>query len=148
MRSIVLAVMLAVLVSGLSACQIVYKLPTRQGNVVDQKDLDKLQTGMTRDQIRFLLGTPIAKSPFRDDRWDYVGYYRSPRGELYTRAVSLFFTEDKLVRMVGVQEESGDQGVSNPDLDTLARERKKALNEDERDQSNQETGVVLTPEGS
>lgn len=148
MRSLLTALVIVLVSSGLGACQLIYKLPTRQGNVVDQKDLDKLQTGMTRDQVRFLLGTPIAKSPFRDDRWDYVGYYRSPRGELNTRAVSLFFDADTLVRMDGVAAESGDSAVATPDYERVIREEKKEKNEAERDESARPPpGVILGPEG-
>lgn len=72
--------LLAVLALSLSACQILYRLPTRQGNVIDQRDLNKLQIGMTREQVKFVMGTPVAANPFRDERWDYFGYYKSPRG--------------------------------------------------------------------
>ena len=59
----------AFLLIPLSACELVYKLPTRQGNVIDQKEIDKVTLGMTRDQVRFILGTPIAASTLTDDRW-------------------------------------------------------------------------------
>ena len=81
--------LLSLVFAGLCGCQIVYKLPTRQGNVYDQKDLQKIQLGMTREQVHFVLGTPIATSPFREDRWDYVGYYKSPRGQVITRTMLL-----------------------------------------------------------
>ncbi|MEC9363711.1 MAG: outer membrane protein assembly factor BamE, partial [Pseudomonadota bacterium] len=64
-------VFLLVCACALAGCQIIYKLPTRQGNVIEQKQLDQLQTGMTREQVLFLMGTPLAASPFREDRWDY-----------------------------------------------------------------------------
>jgi outer membrane protein assembly factor BamE len=56
-------ILLSILVLSLSACSIVYKLPTRQGNVIEQKQLDQLQLGMSKDQVKFLLGTPIASDP-------------------------------------------------------------------------------------
>ena len=58
---------------------------------------------MTREQVRFLLGTPVAASPFRDDRWDYTGYYKSPRGKVFSRTVTLFFAGNALARMEGVK---------------------------------------------
>ena len=97
------AIFLSLLLLGLAGCSIVYKLPTRQGNVIDQKQFDLLKVGQTREQVKFLLGTPIATSPFRNDRWDYYGYYKDPRGKVSTRTISLFFDGDKLGRMEGVQ---------------------------------------------
>lgn len=97
------SILVILLMFGLSGCAVVYKLPTRQGNVIDQKQFDLLKVGQTREQVKFLLGTPIATSPFRNDRWDYYGYYKDPRGKVSTRTISLFFDGDKLERMEGVQ---------------------------------------------
>jgi len=97
------ALIALLVIAGLAGCSIVYRLPTRQGNVLEQKDLDQLQVGMTREQVKFLMGTPVAASPFRTDRWDYTGYYKSPRGKIYSRTVTLFFDGDKLARMDGVK---------------------------------------------
>lgn len=92
--------MLALLLAG---CNVVYKLPTRQGNVIEQDKLDRIEVGMTRSQVRFLLGTPLAASPFTDERWDYLGYYRSPRGAIAKRVVSFYFEGDELVRAEGLR---------------------------------------------
>jgi outer membrane protein assembly factor BamE len=110
--------------------EIVYKLPTRQGNVIEQKQLDQLHVGMTRDQVKFLMGTPIATNPFREDRWDYFGYYKSPRGEVSRRNVTLYFDNTKLTHMEGVRVASADQEVQaktldDPDFDTLAKQQKQ-----------------------
>ncbi|AXQ29263.1 outer membrane protein assembly factor BamE [Solimonas sp. K1W22B-7] len=139
---------------ALSACQIVYKLPTRQGNVIEQKQLDQLQTGMTREQVRFLMGTPVAASPFEDRRWDYVGYYKSPRGKVSSRVVSVYFESEKVARLEGVKalegEKAADKALENPDVKTVLREDKKAQAEDTRVESEQgkESGVILTPDRS
>jgi outer membrane protein assembly factor BamE (lipoprotein component of BamABCDE complex) len=143
MRSIlILSVALA-----LSACQLVYKLPTRQGNVIDQKQLDQLQVGMTRDQVKFLMGTAIAASPFRDDRWDYIGYYKSPRGEVSTRTVTLFFSGNKLDRMDGIQLAGADKGVQPPNARTVIDQQKKEKMEDSRTENERapDPGIVITP---
>ena len=131
---------LAALVLSLCGCNIVFKLPTRQGNVIDQKELDALQLGMSRDQVKFLLGTPIAKSVFREDRWDYVGYYKNPRGKVFSRTVSLYFENDSLVRMDGQKAAEGD---STPDLEALENEQKKIATEAERAQEKTDSGIVI-----
>lgn len=128
--------LLALTVLLLCGCGMIYKLPTRQGNVLEQKQLDQLKTGMTREQVRYLLGTPIATSPFRTDRWDYVGYYRSPRGKVFSRTVSLYFGKDqKLERMEGIQDANAAKALESPDMDAIMREEKKAALEEERSES-------------
>ncbi len=134
----------AVLLGG---CQIIYKLPTRQGNVIEQKQLDQLKIGMTQEQVTYLLGTPLAASPFRADRWDYVGYYKSPRGEVSKRVVTLYFGADQtLSRMEGTEKAAAEPEIENPDLKTVIEDEKKAANEDAREASDaeQKTGVVIT----
>src|SRR3546814_17545425 len=64
--------------------------------------LDQLKLGMTHEQVHYLIGTPIAASAFRPNRWDYVGYYKSPRGEVTERIVSLYFADNVLARMDGI----------------------------------------------
>lgn len=55
-----------------------HKIPIQQGNVVTQEMLAKLKPGMTPNQVRFVLGSPLVVDPFRNDRWDYV--YRLETG--------------------------------------------------------------------
>jgi outer membrane protein assembly factor BamE len=128
---------------ALCGCQIIYKLPTRQGNVIEQKQLDQLQVGMTRDQVRFLMGTPIAASPFRDDRWDYLGYYKSPRGKVSNRVVSLFFDGNTLTRMDGIKVANAEEDIENPDMKTVIDQEKKSATEKSRDDTDRDTGVII-----
>jgi outer membrane protein assembly factor BamE len=137
------AVFAILLLLPLAACELIYKLPTRQGNVIEQKELDTLKLGMTRDQVRFILGTPIASSGLREDRWDYFGYYKPPRGKAFSRTVSLYFEGNALVRMEG--EKPVANGNSTPDLKALAEEQKKAATEEERAQEKKDTGTIITP---
>ena len=139
----VLFVVVAVL--SLSACQIIYKLPTRQGNVIEQKQLDQLKTGMTRDQVQYLMGTPVAASSFRPDRWDYVGYYRSPRGEVTQRVVSLYFDGNTLARMEGLQSSTDTHEIDDPDVKSVLDAQKKAAKEDARAKNDAKASTVVTP---
>ena len=78
-----------------------HKIDIQQGNVITQDMIDKLQPGMTRSQVRFVLGTPLLIDPFRTDRWDYV-YSLKKRGELLEqRQLKVFFKDDKMVRYEG-----------------------------------------------
>jgi outer membrane protein assembly factor BamE len=101
-----------------------------------------LQVGMSREQVRFIMGTPIATSAFRNDRWDYYGYYKPPRGEPYSRTVSLFFEGDKLARMEG---EKPVKGTASPDVELIEKERQKAAAEKERAKEEKKTEGILAP---
>jgi len=78
-----------------------YRIDVRQGNYVDQKMVSQLRKGMTRDQVRFVLGTPLVVDAFRQDRWDYVYLFRPGRGEELRRTISVFFVGDVLDRLEG-----------------------------------------------
>ena len=78
-----------------------YRIDIQQGNIVTQEMLDKLELGMSRNQVRFILGTPLIVDPFRANRWDYV-YRMSKRGDLVEhRQLKVFFRDDRLERFEG-----------------------------------------------
>jgi outer membrane protein assembly factor BamE len=77
----------------------VYRINIQQGNYLDPAALEQLQVGMTRSQVRYLLGTPMVPDAFDKDRWDYLFYFK--RGRLRDpeqRKVTVFFEEDKVTR--------------------------------------------------
>lgn len=83
--------------AALSGCSI-YKLSMRQGNVITQKEMSSLHKGMTRSQVEGVLGTPLIRDPFQNERWDYVFYYRKPGGNPIERTVSVYFKDGKVSR--------------------------------------------------
>lgn len=76
-----------------------HKIDVQQGNVIDQEALEKLKPGLTRSQVRFLLGTPLLIDPFRDNRWDYVYNYRNAGKLTAQNRLTLFFDHDVLDRI-------------------------------------------------
>jgi outer membrane protein assembly factor BamE len=84
-----------------------YRIDVRQGNYVDQEMVAQLRRGMTREQVRFVLGTPLVVDMFRNDRWDYVYRFTKGRGEPEQRVFSVFFDGDVLDRVAG-DVEAGD----------------------------------------
>lgn len=83
----------------------VYRANIAQGNLIKQEDLDQAEVGMTRNQIRFLLGTPMVDDPFHQNRWDYVYYLKLGRDDaLQKRWVSVFFTADRVSEIRKEQE--------------------------------------------
>jgi outer membrane protein assembly factor BamE len=96
-KLIALGAVLAV-VFALGGC--VYRINIQQGNFLKPEDIDRVQTGMTRSQVRFLLGTPMVSDTFDTDRWDY--YYYLVKGhsrKKETRHVVVQFDSDKVVRI-------------------------------------------------
>jgi outer membrane protein assembly factor BamE len=101
MRSLLLPACLALLLGG---CLSVYKVEVQQGNVVSQDMIEKLKPGMTRSQVRFVLGTPLVTDSFHPNRWDYYYYLRRSKektGE--TRRLMVIFKNDTLVSVQGDQ---------------------------------------------
>ena len=75
----------------------IYRASISQGNLIKQEDLDQVEIGMTENQVRFLLGTPMIDDPFSRHRWDYVYYLRVGRNDaVYKRWVSVFFVDEKV----------------------------------------------------
>ena len=64
----------------------VYKIDIQQGNVVTQDMIDQLRPGMTRRQVRFIMGNPLIQDTFNTNRWDYL-YSLQPGGGKRQRAV-------------------------------------------------------------
>jgi outer membrane protein assembly factor BamE len=78
-----------------------YKPEIQQGNYVSQEAIAQVKPGMTREQVRFLLGTPLLTDIFHADRWDYVYWREAENGKRETRKVALFFNDGKLARIEG-----------------------------------------------
>lgn len=77
----------------------VYRINIQQGNYLDPAALEQLQVGMTRSQVRYLLGTPMVPDAFNNDRWDYLFYFKRGRlREPEERKVTVFFEDDKVAR--------------------------------------------------
>lgn len=138
--------LLTLLLLGLSGCQLIYKLPTRQGNVLEQKDLDKLKPGMTREQVKFVMGTPLAATPFRSDRWDYVGYYKSPRGIVSRRTVTVYFDGEVASRVEGVESAKGDGALSSPDADAVIKADAQDRAAARRSARDNDSDIILNPD--
>ena len=77
-----------------------YRINIQQGNYLEERDVDEVQPGMTRSQVRFLLGTPMVADVFDPDRWDYVYFLKIGRtGDMYRRHFVIFFEGDQAVRI-------------------------------------------------
>jgi outer membrane protein assembly factor BamE len=78
-----------------------YRIDIRQGNYITQEMVAQLKPGMTRDQVRFILGTPLVADIFHAERWDYIYSFKPGRGEMQLRRFAVFFEDNKLARVAG-----------------------------------------------
>lgn len=80
----------------------VYKVDIQQGNVVTQDMIDQLRPGMTRSQVRFIMGSPLITDTFSADRWDYLYSIQPGGGQRQQERVSLVFNgNDQLAGLAG-----------------------------------------------
>ncbi len=115
--------LLGLLISGLSGCSTLpgvgllsklsflspYKMDIRQGNYISTTAVDKLQPGMTRDQVQFIMGTPLIADIFHADRWDYIYSLQHDGKQVDFRRVTLYFDQGKLAR---IEKEMGTSPAS------------------------------------
>jgi outer membrane protein assembly factor BamE len=93
----------SLLVGGCSTNKIpgVYRPDIQQGNVVTQEMVDKLRPGMTRQQVAYVMGTPLLVDVFHQDRWDYLYSMEASGEERRQEKISIYFEDDRLVRIAG-----------------------------------------------
>jgi outer membrane protein assembly factor BamE len=93
----------------LAGCSI-YRMDVAQGNIVTQDMVDQLRVGMTRSQVRFVLGTPLVSDPFHRDRWDYFySLHKGVEKTTETQVVTVVFKGDSLASI---------EGTAKPTLET------------------------------
>ena len=73
-----------------------YRMDIQQGNVVTREQIEKLKPGMTRLQVRDILGSPLIADAFHADRWDYIFTFDQPRKPMQRRSVVVIFSGDQL----------------------------------------------------
>jgi outer membrane protein assembly factor BamE len=78
-----------------------YRIDIQQGNHLSAEMVSQLKEGMTREQVRFVLGTPLVTDVFHADRWDYIFYRELAGGKTERRHLSVFFEDNKLKRFTG-----------------------------------------------
>ena len=97
----------------------VYRANVQQGNFVSKEMILQLKVGMTPEQVRFVMGTPLLTDVFHAQRWDYPFRMRRGDGQITTSHVSVFFKEGRVERFEG-----GDLPQEKDYLDQLAAPKK------------------------
>lgn len=87
--------------SWLERIPIVYRQDIQQGNIITQEKVDQLKPGMSKRQVRYLLGTPMLVDVFHQNRWDYVYTMTKGWGDMEEKRMALFFQNDALTQIDG-----------------------------------------------
>ncbi len=86
---------------GVTSIVTPYKIDIQQGNIITQEMVDQLRPGMTKRQVTFVMGTPLVRDPFNQDRWDYVYSYQPGGGVRGQERITMYFENDLLVNFTG-----------------------------------------------
>jgi outer membrane protein assembly factor BamE len=106
----------ALVAAALPACSYVpripgitpYRIDIQQGNFISQDMVAQLRPGMSKEQVRIALGTPLLTDIFHADRWDYIYWRERPGEKLEQRKLTVFFEDGKLTRLDGDVVAAGD----------------------------------------
>jgi len=80
---------------------LVYKLPKQQGNITEYEEVDKLELGMNKAQVKFIMGSPMAVGSFDQNRWDYAYTFKSAQGKITNNNLVLYFENGVLSKIEG-----------------------------------------------
>ena len=105
------AYLIAILTLSMAGCSQfrfpgVFKIDIGQGNIVETKAVEQLRIGMSKRQVKFVLGSPLIQDAFHPNRWDYFYSLKKGKESTKNKHLAVFFKEDKLIRTEGDFEES------------------------------------------
>lgn len=127
-----------------SSCQsrllTVYKIDVQQGNAVEAKAVDKITLGMNREQVRFVLGSPLITDSFHPDRWDYIYLFTPGYGEEQRRQLTLIFDRGEVIDVIkhnivadySSELEQSDDDSEQEDQTVTEKTTEKQLEEQEK----------------
>lgn len=99
MRQLIILILCAV---ALTACGIkmpgVHRIPVQQGNYLEYKDVSQVKVGMSRDDVKAILGTPVVGALFNQSRWEYVYKLRTEKYGLFENLYTVYFEDDVVTR--------------------------------------------------
>ncbi|ATC93991.1 outer membrane protein assembly factor BamE [Pseudoalteromonas tunicata] len=99
------------LISASGCSNWVYRMNIPQGNFLEQKDIDKLRVEMTREQVIYVLGKPVAEDAFNNATWHYIYLLNHGRDSELRKALQLHFVDNKLVSISGDYEQPKDFNI-------------------------------------
>lgn len=88
---------LTTLLALLAGCA--YRMDIQQGNIMEPDKTMQLRPGLTKEQVRYLLGPPLANTPFDSDTWRYVYYLEKQGKKRQKKRLVIHFVGEQMVRV-------------------------------------------------
>lgn len=120
-------VFLFLTITACSEFPLVYKIDIEQGNIIEQEAVDQLIPGLTKSQVRFILGTPINIDTFNQERWDYIYSMSRGGGGHRQERLSLYFVDDRLEYFQGDFIPSGAMDDEQTAEEDIIEEQEKPI---------------------
>jgi len=137
MRSLLISIALVCLTAcGAVGFPGVYRIDIEQGNLVTQEMVDQLKPGMSRRQVRFIMGTPLVEDSFNQSRWDYPYVIRNGRNVIREANLTIYFDGDTMTHLAGdyaprVETEEGAEEVIARPIAQVAEDEAEGQAEEE-----------------
>ena len=139
---IFLTVSLILLASCGSRLLTVHKIDVQQGNALDAEKVDQITLGMNKEQVRYVLGSPIITDSFHPDRWDYVYFFLPGYGDKERKQLTLIFDRGEVIEidkhnitageLAGIKnQEDGASNDNQTEDENLSEREKQELEEAE-----------------
>jgi outer membrane protein assembly factor BamE len=98
----------SIFILSLSSCSSLspFKVPVLQGNIFSDEDMEKLEEGLTKEQVQYIFGTALIQDPFRDSRWDYFNSVTIGEKIVTENKLTIYFNENGLVESWIVEKSS------------------------------------------
>jgi len=136
------------ILTSLLACQskllTVHKIDVQQGNALDAEMVDKVEIGMTQEQVQYVLGSPLITDSFHPDRWDYIYLFIPGYGEKERRQLTLIFDRGEVIEidkhnivesdLASTAADNTEKNDEQDETDEEAEEEKEELSEKEKDE--------------
>ena len=99
MKQLTTTFFITIFIISISSCSSLspYKVPVLQGNIYEDEDLEKLEEGLTKEQVEYIFGTALIKDPFRESRWDYFNSVSIGEKVVTESKLTIFFNDNGLV---------------------------------------------------
>lgn len=131
-------IIFTLLLSCQSKLLTVHKIDVQQGNALDQEMIEKIELGMNKEQVHYVLGSPLITDSFHPDRWDYIYLFTPGYGEQVRKQLTLTFDRNEVININKHNITEGnslnnDALVENNDDDSSDEEKLSAEEQEEQD---------------
>ena len=129
----------------LTGCQsrllTVYKIDVQQGNAVEAEAVNKITLGMNKEQVRFVLGSPLIVDSFHPDRWDYVYLFTPGYGEEQRRQLTVIFDRGEVIDIVKhniIAKATSPVDSDEDDIDKQSESEPETVSDEQTEEERQE----------